>query len=218
MSLKVIKAGILDTVQGLGRYGYQHLGINPGGAMDKFAAQVSNILVGNNVNEALIEIHFPAASFLFEQETVIAISGADFTPTINGELIPLLHPVFVNKNCVLQFEKIKQGARCYLAVKDKFNLQEWLGSYSTNLKAAAGGFGGRALQKNDIIAFKEQGNYAANLPHKYFVILPWKADTSWDQFLEEVIKIVPGNEWPWLNEESKKLFLSQSYSITNASD
>ena len=57
MSLKVIKAGILDSAQDSGRYGYQQLGINPGGAMDKFAAQISNILVGNKVNEAIIEIH-----------------------------------------------------------------------------------------------------------------------------------------------------------------
>src|SRR5260221_12852802 len=163
MSLKVIKAGLLDTVQDLGRYGYQHLGINPVGAMDKFAAQISNILLGNEVNEAFIEMHFPAASFLFEQDTIIAISGADFTPTINGEPIPLLHPVVVSKNCVLQFDKVKTGARCYMAVKDKFNIEQWLNSYSTNLKASAGGFHGRALMKNDLMTFKEQGNYAAYL-------------------------------------------------------
>ena len=48
MSLKIIKAGILDTIQDKGRYGYQHLGINPTGAMDKYAMQIANMLVGNN--------------------------------------------------------------------------------------------------------------------------------------------------------------------------
>ena len=47
MSLKVIKAGLLDTIQDMGRIGYQHLGINPSGAMDRFAAQTANMLMGN---------------------------------------------------------------------------------------------------------------------------------------------------------------------------
>ena len=48
MSLKIIKAGVLDTIQDPGRYGFQYLGINPGGAMDRFAAQVVNTLSGND--------------------------------------------------------------------------------------------------------------------------------------------------------------------------
>ncbi len=218
MSLKVIKAGILDTVQDMGRSRYQHLGINPGGAMDRFAAQVSNILVGNNLDEAIIEMHFPAASFLFEQETIISISGADFTPTINGEVISILHPVLVSKNSILQFNKVKSGARCYMAVGDKLNIPDWLGSYSTNLKAAAGGWQGRALQKDDIITFKTKGSYTSHLSQKDFVVLPWKADINWNQLQEDRFKVIKGNEWDWLNDGSKKIFLSQSYNISNVSD
>src|SRR5215208_3498671 len=98
MSLRIIKAGILDTVQDTGRYGYQHLGINPGGAMDKLASRVINMLVGNNSNEAVIEIHFPGSIFLFEQAAMIAIGGADFSASINGEIIPLWQPVIAEKN------------------------------------------------------------------------------------------------------------------------
>ena len=59
MSLTIIKAGILDTVQDLGRTGFGNWGINPGGAMDRYATKISNILVGNDVNEAVLEVHFP---------------------------------------------------------------------------------------------------------------------------------------------------------------
>ena len=59
MSLKILKAGILDTVQDGGRFGYQHLGINAGGAMDLFAMQTANLLVGNKMNEAALEFFFP---------------------------------------------------------------------------------------------------------------------------------------------------------------
>ena len=63
MSLSIIKPGLLDTLQDHGRYDYSHWGINPGGAMDAYAAQVANRLVGNNDNESVIEIHFPAPRY-----------------------------------------------------------------------------------------------------------------------------------------------------------
>ena len=69
MNLRVIKAGVMDTIQDLGRYGWQYAGINPGGAMDKVSAQVANILVGNETTEAVIELHFPASAFFFEHRT-----------------------------------------------------------------------------------------------------------------------------------------------------
>src|SRR6476620_10325007 len=60
MSLKICKAGLLDTVQDGGRYGFQHLGINPGGAMDRFAASLANALLGKKPEAPVIEMHYPA--------------------------------------------------------------------------------------------------------------------------------------------------------------
>jgi antagonist of KipI len=67
MNLRIIKPGVMDTVQDMGRYGSQQLGINPGGAMDKLSAQIANIIVGNETSEAVVELHFPAAAFFFER-------------------------------------------------------------------------------------------------------------------------------------------------------
>ena len=103
MSLKIIKAGIQDTIQDMGRYGHQHLGINPSGAMDKYAMQVANILVGNEPREAIIEMHFPASVFMFTQPALIALAGADLSASINGEPVPGLHTIIVGRNDVLQF-------------------------------------------------------------------------------------------------------------------
>src|SRR4026209_1666867 len=105
MSVKIIKAGILDTIQDMGRYGNQHLGINPTGAMDKYALQVTNILVGNQTGEAVIEMHFPASDIMFTQPALIALGGADFSASINGEPVPILQAILVGKNDVLQFHK-----------------------------------------------------------------------------------------------------------------
>src|SRR6185369_4633857 len=103
MSLKVLKAGMLDTIQDQGRPGYQQVGINPTGAMDKYAAAIANILVGNNSHVPVIEMHFPAATIFFEHPALIALSGADFSATIDGNSIPTNHAVIVNKNTTLQF-------------------------------------------------------------------------------------------------------------------
>jgi antagonist of KipI len=218
MSLRIIKAGVLDTIQDLGRYGFQHLGINPGGAMDCFAAQAVNMLVGNNIDEPVIELHFPASIFLFECETLIAIAGADFSASMNGEDIPLWQPIIVAKNSILQFQKWKQGARCYLAAREKLSIQKWLDSYSTNTKAANGGLGGRAFQKDDVIAFKEKNEYNIFLHDDDLAILRWKADILWNTTPIDRIAVAPGNEWDWLTEESKNKFLKESFIVGSSAD
>src|SRR3978361_1664650 len=106
MSLQIIKAGILDAIQDQGRYGYQHLGINPGGAMDTYSAQLANALLGKDLNAPVIEMHFPASQILFVKETIICISGADFSPEINTKRIPINQPLAINKNRVLHFNKM----------------------------------------------------------------------------------------------------------------
>lgn len=218
MSIKIIKQGFADSIQDSGRFGYQHLGINPNGAMDMIAAQTANMLVENNLNDAVIELHFPASAFLFEQQTMIALSGADFSASINDMTIPINTPVIVQKSCMLQFKKIKEGARCYLAVKGGINISKWLGSYSTNLKANAGGYSGRYLHKNDVLNLNNISNYSSLLKTNDCIVLNWKADTKNLYKKDHIINIIKGNEYDWLNESSKQFIKSSSYIITSKSD
>jgi antagonist of KipI len=219
MNLRIIKAGVLDTVQDMGRYGWQQLGINPGGAMDKWAAQTSNILVGNETKEAVVEIHFPASEFFFEKPVLIAVCGADFSPHLNGEEIPCGQPVLVNRFSILQFYGIKKGVRAYLAIHGGLDVAVWLNSYSTNVKAGAGGFKGRSLQKDDEIAIHSLSSELLSLlGKKEFIILPWKANTSWDEGEGKEILMLPGNEWDRLDSLSKEKFLHQPFTISHQSD
>ena len=218
MNLRIIKAGVLDTVQDMGRYGWQHLGVNPGGAMDKMSAKVANILAGNDCGEAVVELHFPASSLFFEQPALIALSGADFSATVNGDEVPMLHPIMVSKYSILQFHKISCGARAYLAFNGGLDVPEWLNSYSTHLKAGAGGFKGRPLQNDDEISLKKHTDVCTILGKKEFIVLPWKADTAWDHDEPEDIYLLAGNEFNRLSDDSKELFIDQSYTITTQSD
>src|SRR5688572_18222538 len=177
MAISIVKPGLLDTIQDMGRFGYGNWGINPGGVMDTYASRVANMLVGNEITEAVIEIHFPGAQILFEQNALISLTGADFTPTLNDEPLPLWRPIVVRKNTVLHFPRLQHGARCYLAVHGGINVDKWLGSYSTNLKAEAGGYFGRKLEKGDEISFHESSIYFPGLlkEGKDYQVLRWKA-------------------------------------------
>ncbi|MBL7774761.1 MAG: biotin-dependent carboxyltransferase family protein, partial [Saprospiraceae bacterium] len=146
MSLRVEKAGLLDTVQDAGRYGFACQGINPSGAMDPAALALANFLVGNAAETAALECHFPAPALRFEQAVLFALSGADFNPVLNGVPVAVHRPLWAPAGALLQFKKRNTGARGYLAVRGGFDLPAWLGSRSTNRAARAGGFEGRALR------------------------------------------------------------------------
>ncbi len=206
MSVLITKQGLLDTIQDAGRYGCQHLGINPGGAMDIVAATVANMLAGNDKDEAVIELHFPASTFLFEDDCMMALSGADFHATINNESIPLNNAVIVPKGSVLQFTQYKQGGRCYLAAHGGWDIDYWLNSYSTNIKAAAGGYEGRALKKNDMVHLKTtQYIFSAQIENS-FSVLPVHADVSPCYSPSQKIRCVAGNEYNWLTDDAKEIF------------
>lgn len=85
----VVKGGWLTTVQDLGRHGYQQYGVPVAGAMDRFSAIVANRLVGNSDEAAVLELTLKGPELQFEQDTVIAMTGADLSPTINGSSVPL---------------------------------------------------------------------------------------------------------------------------------
>lgn len=220
MSLSIIKPGLLDTLQDMGRVGYGSWGINPGGVMDRYAAQVANLLVGNCGDEAVMEVHFPGPQVLFEQNTLIAITGADFSATVNDEVIPRWQPVVVRKNTVLQFSSLVEGARCYISVHGGYCCEKWLNSYSTNLKAGIGGWHGQALKKGDELPFKENTIYFAGLlkEESNFEVLPWRVNTEKVYRWPHEIGFLPGHEWEQLSVSSQDSFTENNFLLHPSSD
>lgn len=220
MSISILKPGLLDTIQDLGRYGYGSLGINCGGAMDRYAAQLANMLVGNPVHEAVMEIHFPGPQLLFEQNALISITGADFAPSLNDETLPLWQPLLIRKHTILHFPRLSWGARCYIAIHGGYCVDEWLTSSSTNLKAGAGGFHGRKLEKGDELVSKESTIYFAGLMKagKDVHRLNWRADTSSVYQFPNDIHIIEGNELEALTTQSADEFAESNFTIHPFSD
>ena len=217
MSLTIIKAGILDTIQDEGRFGYGALGINPGGVMDVFSARLANCLLGKQMNAPVIEMHFPAPVISFSEAAVMCIAGADFTAVIGSHEIPLNQPVLVNKGSILEFKKVKSGARCYLALLNNLIVLKWLGSNSTNLKAAAGGLHGTALKSGDVIFFENIPALYNHIKDQSCIVLPWKAYPILEGE-ENKLEVFKGNEWNWLDASNKEIFLNNLYSITKVAD
>jgi antagonist of KipI len=213
MSLVFLTNSLLTTVQDLGRNKFRRFGINPNGAMDKTAARLVNILLGNDENEAVLEMHFPAPKILFEENAIISLGGAKFGARINEREIENWRPVLVEKGSVLSFSQKIFGNRAYLSVKGGFQIEKWLGSGSTNLRAAIGGFQGKSLIKDDKLFFKQRSkieDQKSNLKISRSLIPHYS--------LFPTVRFVPGAEFEKLTDESKIKFQTENFTIRNESD
>ena len=217
MSILIVKPGLSDTFQDAGRYGYQHLGINPSGAMDRLALQVANALTGNSPTQPVLEMHFPAAEILFQADALIALAGANFKAVINGMHLPINQPIVVAKDSIMQFQQPAHGARVYLCVRGGFHLNPWLGSCSTNTVCHMGGYHGRALEKGDTISFNQYFDYTAYTAHKAFKVLPFAARMQPAQ-THDGLNILPGAQFDFLTSESREHFLHGRFIISHQSN
>ena len=84
MGIQVIDPGILTTVQDGGRIGYQQYGVTPSGPMDERAFALANLLTGNQAGTEELEMTFAGGRYKFDTDAVIALTGADMKPQING--------------------------------------------------------------------------------------------------------------------------------------
>ena len=146
-TFEIIRTGVLATVQDLGRWGYQRFGMPVSGAIDGFALQVANLLVGNARSEAGVEIAMGGLALRALRETVVAICGADLHATLDGEAAPLWKSFAVRGGQELTWDRPARGAWAYLAVAGGIDVPTVMGSKSTYLRANVGGLCGRALRK-----------------------------------------------------------------------
>lgn len=109
MNVEVLHAGMFTTVQDIGRYHYQQYGVPVGGAMDRMALRIANILVGNKENEAGLEITMMYPKLLIKKTTLLATGGADIGAVLNGEPIPLWRPIVAKEGSMLCFRRGNLG-------------------------------------------------------------------------------------------------------------
>ncbi|WP_231633075.1 5-oxoprolinase subunit C family protein [Numidum massiliense] len=158
--LEVLKPGLLTTVQDVGRYGYQPYGVAVSGAIDPFALQVGNILVGNHRQEAALEIALLGPHFRLLRDCTLAVCGANLSPALDGVPLPLWQSFRAKAGQVLSFGQAKSGVYAYVTVRGGIDVPVVMGSKATYVKGQFGGWKGRKLQTGDVLF----GGVAVNEP------------------------------------------------------
>ena len=120
--------------------------------MDRFALAAANRLVGNPEGAAGLECALNGPVLLALQPCLVAVTGADFTPCVNGVEMPLWTGVYLAAGERLSFAGRRSGARCYIAVAGGLTGTRWLGSIATYLLVEKGGFDGRTLEAGDLLS------------------------------------------------------------------
>ncbi|MGB6104568.1 MAG: biotin-dependent carboxyltransferase family protein [Pusillimonas sp.] len=219
MSMHVVKPGMLSSFQDLGRTGHQHLGVPVGGAMDSRAHRLANLLVGNDENEATLEVTLTGPTLRFEAPACIAISGALLSPTLNQEPVPNNRPLIVRDGDVLAFGARASGLRAYIAWHGGIDLPSVMSSRSTYLRGGFGGFQGRALRKGDILHLRTplKGGEADALARELWdikIYLPAMLGTA----PRPTLRAVRGAHAALFTEASIRDFFSGEYQISPQSE
>ena len=202
---------MLTTVQDLGRNGHQSQGFSVAGVMDVRSFKIANLLLDNPENEAVLEFTLIGPTLQFTSDTIIAITGGDFQPTVNGEPVPMYTALYMKRGDILKFGSARTGSRGYIAFSSYLDIPVVMGSRCTNLKSKIGGYKGRKLKDEDYIGFRTKRRY---LP--YF--LSRKLDL--DEFDEEevTLRVVMGPQDDMFTKQGIHTLLSETYSVTSDFD
>jgi len=155
--LRVLTPGLLTTVQDLGRPGYQSRGIPVGGALDPISFRAANALVGNPLHTGALEVAYTGPALTVENgDARLSFVGAnaqieilpDETAT-SGRRIRGMRSIHLHCGEVVRIGSLSGGAVLYIAVEGGFAIAPVLGSVSTYLRGAIGGWEGRALATGD---------------------------------------------------------------------
>lgn len=211
MGIRILKGGMLTTVQDLGRTGYQSQGFGVAGVMDVRSFKIANLLIDNPENEAVLEFTLIGPTLEFTATTIIAITGGDFQPTINGEPAPMYTAIYMKKGDILKFGSARTGSRGYVAFSGYLRIPVVMGSRCTNLKSHLGGFKGRKLEAGDYINFRIKRPY---LP--FFLSRTLDLD-EFDQE-EAELRVVMGPQDDKFSKQGIETFLNSEYVVTSDFD
>lgn len=209
--LEVIKKGFETSVQDYpGRIGWWNQGFPPSGPMDSWSFRLANLLVGNEAGAAGLECQFIGPTLKFQRDGVIAVTGADMGPKLDGTPLPLWESVAVKAGQVLEMSFCKVGARAYIAVAGGIDTPPWLGSRSTFHAAGVGGMDGHALQDGQAVpvaaADGTPGRRVRDGRRPAF-----STDKHWS------IEVCEGPNDDWIDDAGKQRFLESDWKLSGKS-
>lgn len=184
--VEVLQPGTFSSIQDFpGRLGYWDIGVPPSGPMDDFAFRLANRIVGNHAAAAGLEFTLQGPTLRFHSDALIALTGADCPADLDGEPVSYWQPVKVTAGQTLTLGRAHSGCRTYLAVRNGFDVPEYLGSRSTFSLGQFGGHAGRTLRVADMLPISQPQLPACTTP----------APVSEPQALEHALVPHYGSEW-----------------------
>jgi antagonist of KipI len=217
MTLLVMHAGPLSTVQDLGRIGFGAIGVAPSGAMDPWALRTANALVGNDDGAAGIEFTMSGPTIAFEDDAVVALSGSRFDAAIlrsvsgsaferDVDAAPAPHQMSFHLRAgeTIRIGPTLSGARGYLAVRGGVEVDQVFGSRSTQVAA---GLGGRVLKQGDRLAT----GAGTDAP-------PRRARTTSAYVSEQRLRAIPGPQREIFVAGSIERLFGSPYRVTTKAD
>jgi biotin-dependent carboxylase-like uncharacterized protein len=205
--LKVHKPGQLSLIQDLGRFGASHIGLTQGGAVDEYAYSWANLLLGNSVNCATVEITLGQAEYEVLDACTLAIAGGDLLATLDGIAIRNWSTFNAEKGQRLKFGLAKNGLRSYLAVSGGFNIEKQYGSCSSIVREQIGGHNldGKPLQTGEVLPFIKH----RQRPKPNF--LTFRFTPNYDLPLK--LRVIESYQCSTFSSESKDNFYQQPFAV-----
>jgi len=207
--LRVVKPGLLTTVQDLGRFGLQAAGVPVAGPMDTFSHRLANQLVGNGADAATLEITLIGPELIVEADTTVAIAGAHFEITCDDRPAPAAESFGVRRGQRIKFGRVLQGARAYLAVAGGIQTETVLGSRATHLVSRMGGVQGRALLAGDRLPVANEAT-ARPVRRAGGLMLPTKG--------RALLRVMPGPQADWFEPDAMRALAGVSFRISPQSN
>lgn len=210
-TLTVLRPGLLTTVQDLGRWGHQAVGVPVAGAMDTYSLRLANGLVGNPETAAALEVTLLGPVLRADAPVVVAVAGAIFDLEVDGRPVPHGAPLALAAGSVLRFLDRRAGARAYLAVAGGLETPLVLGSRATHLVSRMGGVDGRALVAGDVVPVGTAPTRPATRPTRS--PLPLAAAPG-----ARRLRVLLGPQDEWFTKSSVDALLGGTFSVSPNSD
>lgn len=200
--IEIIRKGLFTSVQDAGRFNYQNLGIPISGAMDHQAFGITNRILNNPYNTAVLECSFMGPKIKFHKNTYISLAGAEMNTELNGEKIKSYTPYKVKEGDILSMGTSQYGCRTYLSVSGGIKTEKILGSRSQ--------FKGITSERNITKKVLIPIGKSDFIPKVGISLKPININ-----YENEIMEVYPGPEFNSLNNKQKYSLLEKVYHISS---